>query len=246
MTSSETRTIGGLSVEITRKSNLKNLYIHVNPPDATVTVSSPVGVSDEGITQFVLRKMPEIIKVRERMLAQERQSKREYVSGESCYLWGKPYMLQVVYEGHRYHIEKTPIKIIMRVPVGATTKNREKALTEWYRGELKRVLSPVLKKCEDRIGIRATSCNVKYMRTRWGSCNVEEGKILINLQLVKKPMKCLEYVVTHELVHLIERNHTNRFQNLVEQNFPMWREARKLLSEMPLDYFDSWRDETYD
>ena len=157
MTSSETLTIGGLPVEITRKSNLKNMYIRINPPDGVVTVSAPIDAGNESVSTFVLRKMPEIVKVRSQMLAQPRQSKREYVSGEACYLWGKPYMLQVTYSGNRYHIEKTPHRIIMIAPVGASDTNREKALTEWYRAELKRVLPSVLQKCEDRMGIEASA-----------------------------------------------------------------------------------------
>lgn len=243
MTSKETLTIGGIPVELTRKSNLKNMYIRVNPPQGIVSVSAPNEVDDETIRNFVLRRMPEIVKVRDRMLAQTRQSKREYVSGESCYLWGKPYMLQVSYSGNCYKIEKTPNKILMTAPVGASAESREKAMTEWYRAELKRVLPDVLRQCENRIGVEASACNVKYMRTRWGSCNVTERRILINLQLVKKPVECLEYVLTHELVHLLETNHTNRFRSLVEKYCPNWRDAKQLLEEMPLDYMEQGDDD---
>lgn len=238
MTSKETTVIGELPVEITRKSNLKNLYIRVNPPDGTVTVTAPMDTSSEEIQNFVLRRSPDISKVRERMLAQPRQSKREYVSGEACYLWGKPYMLQVKYEGHAYRFEKTGNRIIMTAPEGASCENREKAMTEWYRAELKRVLPEMLRQCEDRVGVQANSCYIKYMKTRWGSCSRDSKRILINLQLVKKPVECLEYVLTHELVHLLEENHTHRFRSLVEKSCPNWKEARKLLTEMPLDYME--------
>lgn len=244
MTESERTTIGGLPVEITRKSRLKNLYIRVYPPDGTVTVTAPLGTSDEAIRHFVLRKIPEINKTRNRMLAQPRQATREYVSGETCYLWGKPYMLRVVYQGSRYHIERTPTMVLMTVPEGTSEENREKALTEWYRAELKRLLPQLLAQCEERVGIRANACNIKYMKTRWGSCNIEEKKILINLQLVKKPVECLEYVLIHELVHLLERNHTNRFRSLVEKYCPNWREARQLLEELPLDSLEDGDEET--
>lgn len=238
MTINKTVTIGEMSIEIIRKSNLKNLYVRINPPDGTVVVSAPMGITEDSIKQFVLRKMPEITQVREKMIAQERQSKREYVSGESCYLWGKAYMLQVVFEGSRYKIERTPNKIIMKAPVGATEENREKTMTEWYRSELKRVLPLILIRLEEKIGVEISACNIKNMRTRWGSCNVDKKRILINLQLVKKPIECLEYVLTHELVHLVEKNHTKRFHSLVEQYYPNWRDAKRLLSEMPLDYFE--------
>lgn len=242
MTSSEI-TIAGIPVEITRKSGQKNLYIRVNPPEGTVTVSAPVEASEDAIHHFVLRKIPEITKVRDRMLAQPRQSKREYVSGEACYLWGKPYMLQVIYNGSYYHIDKTPNKIIMTVPEGTSEDNRAKALTEWYRAELKRILPDLLERCEERVGVEVSSCNIKNMKTRWGSCNIPEKRILLNLQLVKKPVECLEYVIIHELVHLLEKNHTNRFRALVEKNCPNWREIRRLLTEMPLDHIEDGDEE---
>lgn len=244
MIDNETMIVAGISVEITRKQRQKNLYIRVNPPEGTVTVSAPAEATEDAIRYYVLRKVPEITKVRDRMLAQPRQSKREYVSGEACYLWGKPYMLQVIYEGNRYQIEKTPKRIIMHAPEGASTENREKALTEWYRGELKRVLPEILKRCEERIGVETSACNVKYMKTRWGSCNITEKRILLNLQLVHKPIECLEYVVTHELVHLVEKNHTNRFRALVEKYYPNWKEAKQILSEMPLDPLDEEEEDT--
>lgn len=242
MTSSE-MIIAGILVEITRKSGQKNLYIRVNPPEGTVTVSAPVEASEDAIHHFVLRKIPEITKVRDRMLAQPRQSKREYVSGETCYLWGKSYMLQVIYKGNHYHIDKTPNKIIMTVPEGTSEDNRAKTLIEWYRAEFKRILPELLERCEERVGVAVSACNIKNMKTRWGSCNIPEKRILLNLQLVKKPAECLEYVIIHELVHLLEKNHTNRFRALVEKNCPNWREVRRLLAEMPLDHIEDGDEE---
>lgn len=153
-------------------------------------------------------------------------------------------MLQVIYEGNRYRIEKTPQRIIMHAPKGASEESREKALTEWYRAELKRILPPILKRCEECVGVETSACNIKYMKTRWGSCKIDEKRILINLQLVHKPIECLEYVVTHELVHLLEKNHTNRFRALVEKYCPNWKEAKYLLSEMPLDPLDDGEEDT--
>lgn len=242
--------IGGLPVEVIRKRNLKNLYIRVHPPGGNVTVSAPLEQTLDDVRLFVLKKLPEIIKVRERMLAQDRQSKREYVSGESHYLWGKPYRLQVIYEGTKRSIVKAPSKIIMTVPEGTDEKTRESLLTEWYRQELKRVLESVVIGCEKKTGVHANEFRIKNMKTRWGTCNIEKRRIWVNLQLVKKPVECLEYVVIHELVHLLERNHTHRFHALVEEYCPTWREAKKLLVTMPLDYIEKGEqdidDETAD
>ncbi|MCD8368336.1 MAG: M48 family metallopeptidase [Clostridiales bacterium] len=238
--------IGGLPVEIIRKSNLKNLYIRVKPPEGSVTVSTPMDVKKEDIELFVLKKLPEITKIRNRMLAQVRQSKREYVSGESHYLWGKPYRLQVVYEGTRRDIIKTPTKIIMTVPEGTDSDSREALMTEWYRQELRRVLDSVILRCEKKTGVHAEEYRIKNMKTRWGTCNIDKRRIWINLQLAKKPMECLDYVVIHELVHLLEKNHTHRFHALVEEFCPTWREAKKMLNTMPLDYLEKGETDTDD
>ena len=238
--------IGELPIEVIRKKNLKNLYVRVNPPEGNVTVSTPTELSNEDIKLFVLRKLPEITKVRDRMLSQERQSKREYVSGESHYLWGKPYRLQVIYEGTQYKIVKSPTKVIMTVQEGTNAASREKLFTEWYRQELRRVMESVVLRCEKKTGIHADEFRIKNMRTRWGTCNIEKRRIWINLQLAKKPMECLEYVIIHELVHLMEKNHTHRFHALVKEYCPTWREAKKLLATMPLDYMEKGAADTND
>ncbi len=230
--------IGGLSIKVIRKKKLKNLYVRINPPEGNVTVSSPTDLLTEEIRLFVLKKLPEITNVRDRMLSQKRQSKREYVSGESYYLWGKPYRLQVIYEGTQHKIVKLPAKIILTVPEGTDPGARERLVTEWYRQELKRVLESVIAGCEKMTGIHAHDFRIRNMKTRWGTCNIEDRRIWVNLQLAKKPMECLEYVVIHELVHLLEKNHTHRFHALVEKYCPTWREAKKLLATMPLDYME--------
>lgn len=242
MTSNETTIIAGIPISITRKPSLKNLYIRVNPPEGEVTVSAPSDASDDAIRYYVLRKIPEVTKIRNRMLSQPRQTKREFVSGETVYVWGKPYMLQVVFSGRQYHIELLEHKIIMTAPEGASDENRKHALTEWYRSQMKHFLSKLVEQCEQRTGVSANTYSIKYMKTRWGSCNIDERRILLNLQLVKKPMVCFEYVIIHELTHLIERNHTNRFNALISKFMPNWMEARQLLNEMPLDYLEPEED----
>ena len=238
MISSDEIIIGGLPIEVIRKRNLKNLYVRVNPPDGFVTVSTPIKLSNEDIKFFILKKLPEITKIIARMQSQDRQDKREYVSGESHYLWGKPYRLQVIYEGTQHKVVKSPTKIIMTVPEKTDSGLRERLFTEWYRQELKRSLEPVIIRCEKKIGVHADEFRIKNMKTRWGTCNIEKRRIWINLQLVKKPMECLEYVVIHELVHLLEKNHTHKFHAFIEEYYPTWREAKKILATMPLDYME--------
>ena len=229
---------GDFEVHVTKRPGQKNLYIRVSPPDGEIKVSAPAKISDRLIKNFILGKIPEITKARERMRKQFRQSKREYVSGETCYFWGVPYMLQVIYEGHCCKIQRVPNRIIMTVPEGTPLEKRKRLLTECYRVELKKILAVLLPECEQRVGVKITSCNIRNMKTRWGSCNISRKRILINLQLVKKPLECLEYVLIHELVHLLEKNHTNRFRSLVEKYYPAWREAKRILADMPLDYWE--------
>ena len=231
-------TIGNFEITVTWHKKQKNLYIRVSPPDGAVNVSAPAHTSEKLIRNFVMKKVPEIVKIQERMLKQYRQTKREYVSGESCYYLGKPYMLIVIYEGSRCKIRREPNKIIMTVPENTPCEKREKLMTEWYRAEFKRLLPDLIARCEQRLGIKINACNIRKMKTRWGSCNISKRSILLNLHLVKKPLECIEYVLTHEFVHLLEKNHTNRFRSLMDKYFPYWREAKKLLSEMPLDHFE--------
>ena len=233
--------IGGLDIEIIKRSRQKNLYIRIKPPDGDIIVSVPVKTSERVIKNFLLRKIPEILKIQERMREQFRQSKREYISGESCYYFGEPHMLQVIYhdEVKKFcKVERVPNKIIMRVPAGTSWEKRKKLLTEWYRAELKKFLPIVIKRCESKMNLRINSCKIRNMKTRWGSCNIAKRSILINLQLVKKPVECLEYVMTHEFIHLIERNHTHKFRSLLEKYYPEWKSAKKILNEMPLDYWE--------
>lgn len=158
---------GGFEILVTKRAGQKNLYIRVSPPDGDITVSSPEGISDKAIKNFVLRKIPEITKARERMQKQIRQSEREYVSGETCYYWGMPYMLQVIYEGQHSKILRLPNRIIMTVPEGTQPEKRKKLLTEWYRKELKNMIAIVLAECEKRTGVKVNSCNIRNMKTRW-------------------------------------------------------------------------------
>lgn len=228
--------VGGIPVKVIKKTSLKNWYLRIFPPVGNVSISVPSSVSDDSIRIYLLKKLPEIKKAKERFILQERQSKREYVSGETYYLWGKTYKLQIVYEGRKASIRKTQANLVLTIPEGSTEEYKEKIIIEWYRRELKRVLPKVVSQCERRVGIKAEEYCVKNMRTLWGSCNRLNRRIWINLQLVKKPIACLEYVVTHELVHLLEKNHTPLFFSLVEKYCPYWKNAKRVLEELPLEY----------
>lgn len=230
--------IGNVPVTVLRKQNLKNVYLRILPPDGQVTVSAPSYVTNAELSNFLLSKLPDIYVRQERMRSQPRQSERTYVSGEAHYLWGKPYRLQVVSEGTRTSVTKQANKLVMTVPDCYTVEQRERVMTEWYRRELRRVLQSATRRCVQITGIEADDFRIKNMKTRWGTCNIPQRRIWVNLQLVKKPPECLDYVLIHELIHLVEPNHTHRFHELVEKYCPNWREADKALKEMPLDYIN--------
>lgn len=230
--------VADLPIQVERKRALKNMYLRVYPPDGRVKITAPISTSEDTIKQYILRKMPEINKVREKMVGQKRQTKREYVSGESHYLWGKAYRLQVINDGKKRDVEKKSNKIILTVPGDSSIELKEHLITEWYRKELKRCIPAVLERCQKRMGVYANEWRVKNMTTKWGTCNIPEKRIWLNLQLVKKPPECLEYIIIHELVHLIERNHTEKFQALVEEYFPTWREVKRTLNEAPLEHLE--------
>lgn len=229
--------IGGVTFNITKKANLKNLYIRVLPPIGEVIVRAPISISNDEIRLFALSKLPEIVRIRNKMHSQVRQTKREYVSGESHYLWGKPYMLKVKY-ANKSNVEKIANKLILTVPEGATIEKREEVLNKWYRAELTRVMKQLIEKCEKITHVSASEYKIKSMKTKWGTCNIQDRRIWLNLQLIKKPISCLEYIMIHELVHLLEKNHTNRFYSLIGEFYPNWKQVVNLLDEMPLDFIE--------
>ncbi|MBQ7215172.1 MAG: M48 family metallopeptidase [Synergistaceae bacterium] len=229
-------TVDGLTITLTRRPRQKNTYIRINPPDGNITVSAPESMTLDDVKALVRKNMPAILKAVQKFHSQPRQPKREYVSGETCCLWGKQFMLRVIHENCRPRVEKFPDMIRMYVPEGTPLEKRCKILNDWYRLELKFALPRLIHLHSARIGVWVTDCSVRNMRTRWGSCNTRDHRILLNLQLVKRPYECLEYVVIHELVHLLERNHTRRFWSLVEKFCPNWKSARDLLNSQPLDF----------
>lgn len=236
MTKVKNLSVGGLSFEIIRKKKLKNIYVRVYPPDGKIIISSPFNVSDEYLKMFVLKDFSKIEKARNDIISQNRRPKPKYLSGEVHYLWGKAYVLQVIFEGKNFKVFKQDSKIVMIVPPKTSVTAREKILIEWYRTELKSVLPTFARNCEQKTGIYAEEFKIRNMKTRWGTCNISKRRIWINLQLVKNPPECLEYVIIHELVHLLEKNHTRRFYHLVEKFCPSWRDIKKILKNFPLDF----------
>ena len=228
-------TVAGIPVRIIKK-DIKNMHLYVKPPNGHVEVSAPLGLSDDSIAMFVRTRVGWIRKQQERFRNQPRQTEREYVSGETLYVWGKQYFLQVDYSSRRNTLELSGNKAILTVRKESTAKQRESFVNEWYRERLKLEIEKRLPKWENLTGLYCTSWQTKYMTTRWGTCNAQTGKIWINLQLAKKPFECLDYVILHELAHLRVQDHGPEFIAMLDEYMPYWRETRQLLNKSILDY----------
>lgn len=221
--------IGDLRVTVTRRRGQKHLYLRVLPPDGKVSVSAPTRVPVAEITRFVLDKLPYITAHQERIRALPTAPAPTYDSGEVHYLWGEPYELEVVPTQTRPSVAARDHRLILHMPAGHTTQTRANALTDWYRNQLREALNPAVQRCTTRTGITANEFRIKNMKTRWGTCNIAKRRIWLSVQLAQKPALCLDYVLTHELTHLVEPNHTDRFHQLVRDHFPKWEQAEAAL-----------------
>lgn len=226
--------VSGLTVEIVRKS-IKNLHLGVYPPNGRVRVAAPLSVSDDAIRLAIIGKMGWIRRQREKFEAQPRQSKREMVSGESHYFQGRRYRIRVVYHDSPAIIvlrNKTTMEV--KVRPGTTAEQRLKVIERWYREQLKATIPSLLAKWQPLLGVEVAAWGVKKMKTKWGSCSIDACRIWLNLELAKKPPQCLEYVLVHEMVHLMERRHNDHFTALMDRYLPHWRSYREELNQAPL------------
>ena len=229
--------ISGIEIDV-QKKNIKNLHLAVVPPDGRVRVSAPMHISDESIAMFVRTKLSWIKKQQEKFEKQPRQCEREYVSGETFYVFGQQYFLRVEYSYKGNSLVLEGNEAILTVRKESTSKQREAFVNEWYRSLLKDKIEIYLPKWEKITGLYCDSWQTKYMTTRWGTCNTNTRKIWLNLQLAKKPIDCLEYVILHELAHLKVHNHSKDFVAIMDQYMPYWRETKKMLNDSKLDYYE--------
>ncbi|MED4954500.1 SprT family zinc-dependent metalloprotease [Paenibacillus macerans] len=229
--------ISGIAVEVCKK-NIKNMHLYVKPPSGKVSVSAPIDMSDEAIERFVRTKSSWIKQQVKNFEAQPRQTEREYVSGETLYVWGKQYFLQVEYGTGKNSLVLSGDKAILTVRKDSTKEQRDSFVKEWYRDLLKRELARLLPKWENITGLKCDGWQTKYMTTRWGTCNTDKRKLWFNLQLAKKTPDCLEYIILHELLHLVERNHNAHFLSLMDKYMPYWRETKRKLNGQILDFME--------
>ncbi len=234
-----TITVSSINVSIDRK-DIKNLHVGVYPPNGRVRVAAPVHIDNEAVRLAVISKLAWIKKQVRHFQEQPRQTEREMVSGESHYFLGKRYLLEVVYGAKKHQVVLNHSTLEIHVKMGTSIENRQKLLNAWYRGHLHTVAQEFISKWEDRTGIELNSWSIKKMRTKWGSCNIDKRNILINLNLAKAPVECIEYIVVHEMVHLLERHHNNNFKSYMDRYLPEWKKCREILNQSVLGY-EEWK-----
>jgi len=233
-TEQHTMTVGGLPILVVRKA-IKNLHLGVYPPDGRVRVAVPLAVSDAAVRVAVIGRLRWIHRQREAFGQQARESEREMVSGESHYYLGRRYRLALVPGEGRSKVTlrgRNALELEGRLDLSA--KQRERVLLRWYRERLREFAAPLIESWQAVLGVNVEAWGIRKMKTRWGSCNTGARRIWLNLDLIKKPPECIEYLVVHELVHLLIRHHDERFHALMDQHLPRWRAIRTTLNAEPL------------
>lgn len=231
-------TVGDTSIEVVRKE-IKNIHLGVYPPHGRVRIAAPLSFDDESVRLFAVSKMAWVKRQQAKFQNQERQTEREYVSGESHYVEGRRYLMNVIYGKSAPRVvlrSKTYIDLCVRE--GSTRAQRERVMKEWYRRQLKERIPGLIEKWRQVTGVEVNAWGVKQMKTKWGTCNAKAGRIWLNLELAKKPGHSLGYIIVHEMVHLLERRHNERFADYMDKFMPQWREYRKELNSIILGHAD--------
>lgn len=226
-------TVAGINVDVVYK-NIKNMHISVYPPIGRVRVAAPDRLDEDAIRLAVVQRLPWIKKQREQLQTAERQSQREMITGESHYVWGQRLRLKLTDVAGRPRIDAIGSKLQLSVPPGMDDAHRRKLLESWYRKQIKVALPPLIEKWEAIIGLKVNAWTVRRMKTKWGSCNPDSDSLWFNIELAKKHPGCLEYIVVHEMTHLHERTHNDRFVKLMDKHLPNWRATRDELNGAPL------------
>lgn len=230
--------VSDVHVDVVRK-DIKNMHLAVYPPNGKVRLATPMDVTDQTIKLFTISKLGWIKKQQRKFVDQNREASRKYVNRESHYFFGKRYLLKVIEEDKPAKVVmKGKTQIQLHVRPNSTVEQRSAVLHEWHRTELKKVIPDLIVKWEKKLNVSVLYWGVKQMKTKWGTCNTESKRILFNLELAKKPERCVEYIVVHELVHLLERKHNDRFHALMNKFMPQWKSRRDELNQLPVSHVD--------
>ncbi len=230
--------LGSLTIQVAKK-DVKNIHLSVHPPEGKVRVAAPHHIRAEILRIYLVSRLGWIKEQQRKFRAQARESERDYLTRESHYVWGKRYLLRVIERDAAPFVELKPRSLLLSVRPDTTKENRREVLEKWYRDQLRMAAQSLMEKWEKKIGVKASHLRVQRMRTRWGSCNPNSRGILLNSELAKKPPECLEYILVHELIHLLEPTHNARFQEAMDFHLPRWRHFRQELNRAPLSY-EKW------
>jgi predicted metal-dependent hydrolase len=230
--------LGDMAVDVVRK-DIKNVHLSVHPPTGRVTISAPSHLSLDTIRVFAITKLAWIRQQQAKLREQERETPREYLERESHYVWGKRYLLKIAEGDHAPAIELKHTRMLLRVRPGTGQAKCQAIVEEWYRQQVRQAALPLIAEWEPRLGVKVARVFVRRMKTKWGSCNPSARTILLNTDLAKKPPACLEYLIVHELVHLLEPTHNARFIALMDRFMPKWQSHRQALNRLPVRH-ESW------
>ncbi len=225
--------IGDLAIEVTRK-DIKNVHLSVHPPNGRVTLVAPNATRLEVARAYAVSKLAWIRDQQRKLECQARETPRQFVERESHHVWGRRYLMTVDYQDVKPSVVLSNKRITLIVRPGSSADKRAEVMHEWHKSLLHGVVPQLIQKWEQKLKVRVSGYFLQRMKTKWGSCNYAEGNIRLNTELVKKPKDLLEYVVVHEMTHLIEPTHSDRFLAILGEHYPRWREARAELNELPL------------
>ena len=231
--------LGDIKIEVEQK-DIKNIHLSVYPPNGRVKIAAPLRMEMDTIRVFAINKLQWIRKQQETFRGQQRETPREYLPRESHYFMGKRYLLRIIERNARPEVVLTHSEIVLYLRPDSPVAKRKVLMEEWYREELKKLVPGLLAKWEERIGVKVNEFGIKKMRTKWGTCNTEAKRIWLNLELAKKPVECLEYIIVHELVHLLERSHNDKFVKQMNRFMPKWRFYREELNRLPFSHTE-WK-----
>ncbi len=225
--------IGSLKIQVIKK-DIKNIHLAVYPPKGKIRLSSPRNVNDETIRLYLISKISWIRKQQRKFEKQDREPRRDYVQRESHYFLGQRYLLRLEEKNAPPSITLQNKYLTLQVRPGTSVEQREKILNAWYRKQLKQLIPPLIEKWERIMGVSVDDWGVRHMKTKWGTCNIEAKRIWLNLELAKKPIQCLEFIVVHEMVHLLERKHNEIFFSYMNRFLPKWEMYKQELNRLPV------------
>ncbi|MGE5416706.1 MAG: M48 family metallopeptidase [Acidobacteriota bacterium] len=230
--------LGDIIIDVDQK-DIKNIHLSVHPPSGRVRIAAPLRMDLDTIRVYALSKLRWIKKQQAKLRAQDREAPREFLNRESHYFKGKRYLLKVMEVDAQPKVELKHSTLVLYVRPGTSIEKRQLILDAWYRNQLKNTVPALIEKWEEKLNVKVSEFGIKKMKTKWGSCNREAKRIWLNLELAKKPLECLEYIVVHEMVHLLERKHNGLFAAYMNEYLPKWRFYKEELNKLPVRH-ENW------